>query len=339
MSFRKIIYAPLVNTGGGKKLLFDILSVIDNKNILVFLDFRLKNELNSHSSKNFIFVKNNLLDLFFAECKLYLESHVSTKVFCFHGAPPIFKNPGYVTIFFQNKLNLQICKNFNFLDRFKKHFFVKSFDFCEKIIVQTESMRREIVKFTRDESISKKIEILPFGSFLRKNKNSYRNKKFDFIYVADGYHHKNHENLFSAWIILAENGLFPSLALTLPKSNKVLISLISQLALKYKLNIKNLGTLNKESLIESYLKSRALIYPSLTESFGLPLIEASYLNIPIIASELDFVRDVCKPLETFDPNSPVSISRAIERFLKVKKFSSLIITPSQFVSKVFNENS
>ena len=39
------------------------------------------------------------------------------------------------------------------------------------------------------------------------------------------------------------------------------------------------------------------------ESFGLPLLEASSIDLPIIASESDYVRDVCEPAQTFDPNS------------------------------------
>ena len=137
---------------------------------------------------------------------------------------------------------------------------------------------------------------------------------------------------------MAKNGIFPSLVLTLPKSDKSVIQLVDRFVLKYKLNIKNLYTLDQENLLKTYRKSRALIYPSFSESFGLPLSEVSYLNIPIIASELDFVRDVCDPNETFDPNSPLSISRAVERFLKIPKKINPIFTASQFLNKVFNES-
>ena len=50
-----------------------------------------------------------------------------------------------------------------------------------------------------------------------------------------------------------------------------------------------------------------LIFPSLNESLGLPLIESSIYGIPIIASDLDYVYDVCKPLMTFNPFSETDI--------------------------------
>ena len=49
----------------------------------------------------------------------------------------------------------------------------------------------------------------------------------------------------------------------------------------------------------------------------MPLIKASKIGLPIIAVEKDYVRDVCAPKETFDPQSPLSISRAIKRFLNI----------------------
>ena len=37
----------------------------------------------------------------------------------------------------------------------------------------------------------------------------------------------------------------------------------------------------------------------------------------MLASELDYVRDVVDPEESFDPASPVSIARAVKRFLGI----------------------
>ena len=59
-----------------------------------------------------------------------------------------------------------------------------------------------------------------------------------------------------------------------------------------------------------------MIFLSLVESFGLPLIEASKLPLHIVASELDYVRDVCVPKENFNPKSSNSIAVAVRRFLK-----------------------
>ncbi|MGH8848481.1 MAG: glycosyltransferase, partial [Polaromonas sp.] len=51
---------------------------------------------------------------------------------------------------------------------------------------------------------------------------------------------------------------------------------------------------------------------------------------PILASELDYVRDVCSPVQTFDPASPVSIARAVKRFLAVPEPVMQLRTPHEF---------
>jgi len=112
--------------------------------------------------------------------------------------------------------------------------------------------------------------------------------------------------------------VFPSLCLTIPKGNDPLSVLYKKNSIdKYGIKVMNIGELPHEKIWGLYKKSRALIFPSTIESFVLPLIKASKIGLPIIAAEKDYVRNVCAPKETFDPQSPLSISRAIKRFLNI----------------------
>ena len=77
------------------------------------------------------------------------------------------------------------------------------------------------------------------------------------------------------------------------------------------LTIINHGILNKNKLNEIYNKSKYLIFPSLNESFGLPLIEAVLNNCYIICSDKEYVYQVVRPSLTFNPNSIESISKSI----------------------------
>ena len=67
---------------------------------------------------------------------------------------------------------------------------------------------------------------------------------------------------------------------------------------------------------EIYKISDFLIFPSLNESLGLPLIEASLHKLPIIASNLDYVYEVCEPNLTFDPNSEEDLTQKILEAIK-----------------------
>ena len=86
-----------------------------------------------------------------------------------------------------------------------------------------------------------------------------------------------------------------------------------------------------------YKKSRAVVYPSTLESFGLPLIEARQAGLPIVAAELDYVRDVVEPTETFDPLSSVSIARAVKRFLGVPEQPLPIVNAESFVEELLRK--
>jgi glycosyltransferase involved in cell wall biosynthesis len=135
--------------------------------------------------------------------------------------------------------------------------------------------------------------------------------------VASGEAHKNHLALLEAWELLAESGLRPSLALTLdPRVDTELCGRIRRSANRQRLAISICGPLSAASIQRLYGCSQALIYPSLKESLGLPLVEAARAGLPIIASERDYVRDVVVPVQTFDPSSPRSIARAVRRFLE-----------------------
>jgi glycosyltransferase involved in cell wall biosynthesis len=79
------------------------------------------------------------------------------------------------------------------------------------------------------------------------------------------------------------------------------------------------------------------VFPSVSESFGLPLIEARQVGLPIVASELDFVRDVCEPEHSFDPYSSVSIARAIRRFLGQNETPVEPVGAEAFLSAVMRE--
>ena len=91
--------------------------------------------------------------------------------------------------------------------------------------------------------------------------------------------------------------------------------------------IQNLGIISKEKLSNFYLESKFLIFPSLNESLGLPLIEAVNRDCFIIASDKEYVKEVVNPSIVFNPYSSDNISEAIIDSLSNKslKKSELII--------------
>jgi glycosyltransferase involved in cell wall biosynthesis len=110
---------------------------------------------------------------------------------------------------------------------------------------------------------------------------------------------------------------------------------IKQLTDQWQLNVVNVGHVSLAEISMLYDQSSALIYPSTSESLGLPLIEANERMLPIIASELDYVRDIVEPVQTFDPYSHVSIARSVKRHLGIAEFPQAMNGPEVFLEEVF----
>ena len=101
---------------------------------------------------------------------------------------------------------------------------------------------------------------------------------------------KNHRPLITAWCLLASEGLFPSLCLTVSNTDYVeLFRWIERVKEKYKLCVDNVGAVSQQQVRALYRQAQALIYSSSFESFGLPQVETKQVGLPVLASELDYV--------------------------------------------------
>ncbi len=324
---RLILNAMNVHVGGGRSLLLALLNSIPKRiKILAILDSRM--DLPGYISDNISIIrtKPTIFHRLIAERRLSLNVRSDDKVFCFGNLPPLFKLEGYVIVFLQNRYLIDKVALTGFpiktflrlkMERLWLHFKYKNAD---EFIVQTPSMKEQLENFI--EKISP-VKVMPFSlssiGYSRDINNSTAERKapvYDFAYIASGEPHKNHEKLLDAWCLLAKDGLFPSLCLTVDKSTwPELFHMIEYRKKKHGLSLNNMGLLSHEEVNHLYAKVGALIYPSTFESFGIPMVEARQAGLPVLAAELDYVRDVLDPEQTFNPNSALSIARAVKRFL------------------------
>jgi glycosyltransferase involved in cell wall biosynthesis len=336
-----VIHAPNVHIGGGLALLKELLSIHSLPISLAQLDARTKGVLELPMIATKYYVRRSVISRFFAEWQLRRYVLADDVILCFHGLPPLFPLSRRAVVFVQNRIlveqntlvgyplksRIRILIERFWLRAMRRHAF--------RYIVQTPSMATSLRTLLGSEF---EICVFPFASLnastLIENVATVK-KKYDFLYVASGDVHKNHAALLRAWRILAEGGLRPSLALTIdPSSYSNLAEEIINTAREFSLNIVNMGQLSDSDISGLYRSSSALIYPSQTESFGLPLIEAMRHGLPILASELDYVRDVVVPVESFDPRSPVSIARAVRRFLGDAEPTVQIHSAENFLAEV-----
>ena len=349
MTFRLFIHAINIHQGGGRSLLVAILGALpSNLKLILSLDKRMPLSDKLTQAVKIKRVKPTLAQRFMAEKWLLDNVEVDDVVLCFGNLPPLFKLRGRVVVFVQNRYLVDDVKFNGFSFRVRLRLEVERLWLSSRManvdafVVQTPSMKKLLEARTKGEI---PVRVLPFMAVLegygRKVHlhEKQRKKEFDFLYVASGEPHKNHRILIEAWCLLAEEGLFPSLKLTLDINNFAqLCSWLQQKIEQCRLNVENMGSLSYEQIGRLYSQSGALIYPSTFESFGLPLIEARQAGLPVLASELDYVRDVLDPEQTFDPDSAVSIARAVKRFMDVDEPDLPLLDAAGFLKEILKES-
>lgn len=330
-----IIHAPNVHQGGGEALLKGLLQGLKEPAIL-HLDARLGSLPDLPSGVEIARVQPSLLGRLGIEWRLKQRVLPGDYLLCFGNLPPIFPVQGQVTVFLQNayliRPSLENTLPWKIRTRlWVERLWLRAFLRKSKVVVQTETMSR-LVK----TALGVDCTILPFlpAKLQTGADNSQQppssKQSFDFLYVASAEPHKNHLRLFEAWRLLASGGHYPTLCVTIPRNTypKIEAELARTIAAGAK--VSNLGAQNPDELSSLYENSHCLIYPSLFESFGLPLIEAQQFGLVLVAAELDYVRDVAAPEHTFDPTSAVSIARAVRRSM-----GQIISTPEPLDAEAF----
>jgi glycosyltransferase involved in cell wall biosynthesis len=121
------------------------------------------------------------------------------------------------------------------------------------------------------------------------------------LYPARFWPHKNHRRLFEAFARVRRD--YPSLELLLTGAAA---------AGSLPDGVRALGHVPVSELAELYRRATALVFPSLYEGFGVPVLEAMASGCPVAASERGAVGEVAGDAAVlFDPLDPRAIADAI----------------------------
>jgi glycosyltransferase involved in cell wall biosynthesis len=125
----------------------------------------------------------------------------------------------------------------------------------------------------------------------------------DFVlYPANRWKHKNHETLFRAMALL------PDLRLILTGRGHPRDPARER--------VYDAGLVSPDQLVSFYRRAAALVFPSLYEGFGQPVLEALACGCPVACSDLPALREVAgDAAEYFDPLEPDSIAEATRRVI------------------------
>jgi glycosyltransferase involved in cell wall biosynthesis len=345
MSTHLFIHATNIHQGGGRTLLHALLmNLLAKSGTVALLDTRLEIPKGISPTLKIKKVKPSIFSRLRAE--LWLANNVKPEdiILCFGNLPPLFEVKGYTVVFLQNRYLVDSLSLTEFTYkarmriRIERLWLFKKVTHVNEFIVQTPSMKALVKSCFGPET---KVKIQPFINEVRgysrrlEQQTLSKSHYYDFIYVALGDPHKNHKNLIEAWCLLAQEGVCPSLCLTVDNAQSPkLFAWMERKKHQYSLCLENLGLLTHCQVKKLFSQAGALIYPSFFESFGLPLIEARQANLKILAGELDYVRDLLDPEESFDPGSPISIARAVKRFLGVGEPPLQLQDAKDFIAEI-----
>jgi len=347
-----ILHAPNVHQGGGGTLLASLLNAVRDslaedvtRTADLILDERFSPDCPGHSRLKVHRVRPSFSSRFGAERLLSRLSRDDSRILCFAALPPLLRCRGHVAVFVQNRniVGRTDLTGYPLKQRIRialeRLWFRTRANLASEFVVQTETMADLVRDYVGKIRTVRVQPFLPSQVAAEGTPATVRFrpvKEFDFCYVATGEAHKNHRRLLEAWRLLARAGQTPSLCLTLSRQHfPALCEEIDALVRVSQVRIYNAGYVSRDEVAEIYHRSRHLVYPSQYESFGLPLLEARDEGLPIVAAERDYVRDIIEPVESFDPDSPRSIARAVERVLKQSPPRMEITDSHGFLTSLF----
>ena len=143
--------------------------------------------------------------------------------------------------------------------------------------------------------------------FLQQKKIKSKIKK-QLIYTGSLYPHKNIE------VVLKALKNLPEFSLKLVGARNIFQQETMELVKKHKVEkqVDFLGRLSDKKLIELYSESFAFVFPSFSEGFGLPGLEAMATNLPVIASEIPIFKEIYGDAAAyFNPKSSAELVEII----------------------------
>lgn len=155
-----------------------------------------------------------------------------------------------------------------------------------------------------------------------------------FIYVGAIQPRKNLVNLlkaFSGFKKRLQSGMKLVLAGRLAWKNDEFLGLLN--TYKYKDDVVLTGYLEEEELARLVASSYALVYPSLFEGFGVPVLEGMQCGVPVLTSAGTSMQEIGEDAALyFNPNDPTDIADKLMRIYKDETLRSQLIQKGKDVA-------
>ena len=186
--------------------------------------------------------------------------------------------------------------------------------------------RHSLRNAARDETILARLQ-LAAGSYL--------------IYPANFWKHKNHEMLLTAFGLARHSGLADDIRLVCTGAPGARQQWLKQAAQGLGLEKYVLfpGYLANAELLALVTNSAGMIFPSLYEGFGLPVIEAMATGVPVACSNVTSLPEVAGDAAIlFDPRIPEQIAQAMISLTNDKELAARLVRAGEARAARFSDS-
>lgn len=208
----------------------------------------------------------------------------------------------------------------------------------EKILVPSHFVKEEIISRWRideqkivvtyeaaEESFIKTVKDLTKDAANKILQNFGINPPFIF-YVGNAHPHKNVDGLIKAFLQLRKK--YQYLQLVLSGNDSYFWQ-----KLKHQYNQKDIiftGFISDTALVALYKSAQAYVFPSFSEGFGIPLLEAMACGCPVVSSHKTVLSEIGGEAAVyFDPNNLSDMADKIQEVLDDQKLRKELVSRGQ----------
>ena len=212
------------------------------------------------------------------------------------------------------------------LTKIFKKWFLTSIDYVDNYITISNTIKNDLITYLKDEKYNledKKFDyFLLGGDFGYSKKNSYElkdkltktfNERPTYIIVSTIEPRKNHKYLLDTFEILWERHIDINLAIIGRvgwRVDKLMERIDSHKEFNKRLFV--LSDINDRELLYAYKNAKMLLFPSIVEGFGLPIVESLSNGLPVLASDTPVHREVGgDKIGYFDISNPDDLVKQI----------------------------
>lgn len=242
-------------------------------------------------------------------------------------AAPFWKGKWRTVVTIHDLIGKLFPQNLSVISRWYWGIWIPSINRCaDRIIVDSECTKQDLIRHLRTKSDKIRVVPLAAGDHFRPRKNPdeiqrvcnrFCIRRPYILFVGNVEPRKNLLHIMRAFAKVVQDKKFDhSLVIVGSQSwdYPAALSLMKELDLSDRVNFLNY--VNEDDLVGLYNGGDLLVFPSLYEGFGLPILEAMKCGMPVLTSNLSSMPEVAADAAYYvDPYREGEIESGIEAIL------------------------